>query len=168
MSSATAQADLGFTTGGVSVGEKDLVPRALEQIGARIVVQGVAMKPGKPLVFALAGGRPIIGLPGSPSACLVAFEVFGRPFALALAGAARVDRRMLRLPLVEALEGRPGRVRCVWASLTDDGRARPLGRDVAQIHGPALADLMLFLPEDAGARASGDLVEAWLLDEAVP
>ncbi len=165
LAEALGEGDGVLTIGGVSVGEKDHVPSALDRLGAEVVVHGVPMKPGKPFLFAQAGGQPVFGLPGSPSACLVAFEVFARPAVLKLCGAARVHRRRLRLRLAEAVSGRPGRARFLWAELAEDGRVRPLGRDAAQVRGPALADALLLLPEDAGELAAGEEVEAWLLDD---
>jgi molybdopterin molybdotransferase len=162
-----AGADAVVTIGGVSVGERDHVPAALARLGADVRVHGVPMKPGKPFLFALAGGKPIFGLPGSPSACLVAFEVFARPAVLALSGAARCTRPEVRVRLAEAASGRPGRARLLWARLEAGGRARPLGKDAAQVRGPALADALLLLPSNAGDLAEGAEVNAWLLDEDV-
>jgi molybdopterin molybdotransferase len=162
---ALAGADALVTVGGVSVGEKDLVAGALEGLGASIRVHGVPMKPGKPFLFALLDGKPVLGLPGSPSACLVAFEVFARPALLRLAGAGRVERPRAFLPVAERCEGRPGRARFLWATIDADGRARPVGRDAAQVRGPALAQALLRIPEGAGDVAEGQGVETWLLGE---
>jgi len=163
-----ASCDAVLSTGGVSVGEKDLVPAALEALGARILVHGVSMKPGKPFLVATLGARPVFALPGSPSACLVAFEVFVRPAVLALAGAAQRNRRALSLPLQEAVSGRPGRTRFLWARLTATGQVEPLGRDTAQIRGPALAQALVRVPEEVGDLAAGALVETWLLEGSAP
>lgn len=163
---ALGRADLVVTIGGVSVGERDLVPAALAACGAEVLVHGVAMKPGKPFLFARRGAVPVLGLPGSPSACLVAFEVFGRPALLARAGAAARLRPALRVRLAEGAAGRPGRARLLWGRLEPDGRARPVGRDAAQVRGPALADLLLCLGADAGDLPEGAEVDAWLLGDA--
>ena len=160
------QGDAVVTIGGVSVGRRDHVPVALERLGAELLVHGVPMKPGKPFLFARCGGKAVLGLPGSPSACLVAFEVVARPALLRLAGAARPLRRARRIPLAEPAEGRPGRARFLWARLDPDGRARPLGRDAAQVRGPALADLLLVVPAGRGDLDEGEAVEAWLLEDA--
>lgn len=73
----TPRADLILSTGGVSVGPHDLVRAALEKAGARIVFHGIAMRPGKPILFAvLPDGRPFFGLPGNPVAALVGFRFF--------------------------------------------------------------------------------------------
>ncbi|BDG08022.1 molybdopterin molybdotransferase MoeA [Anaeromyxobacter paludicola] len=162
---ALAAADAVLTVGGVSVGARDHVRAALERLGAEVRVHGVPMKPGKPFLFALSGGKPVFGLPGSPSACLVAFEVFVRPALLRLAGAARPFRRRLELRLAAPLRGKPGRARLIWARLDDDGRVRPIGRDAAQIRGPALADALVVAPSEAGELAEGTPVETWLLEE---
>jgi len=168
LETALGRSDAVLTTAGVSVGEKDHVPRALEALGADVKVHGVAMKPGKPFLFAVAGGRAVFGLPGSPSACLVAYEVFARPFVLGLMGARERRRRELVVPAAEALAGRPGRARFLWAALTERGEARPLGQDVAQLRGPALAQALVALPADVGEVPAGAPVTAWLLDEAAP
>jgi molybdopterin molybdotransferase len=160
---ALAGADAVVTVGGVSVGERDHVPAALAALGANLRVHGVPMKPGKPFLFALAGGKPVFGLPGSPSACLVAFEVFARPALLALAGAAVRDRPAIPARLAEPVSGRAGRARLLWARLEPGGSVRPLGKDAAQIRGPALADALLLVPADAGDLAAGAEVTAWLV-----
>ena len=161
---ALETSDAVVTVGGVSVGAKDLVRAAVERAGSAVHVHGVPMKPGKPFLFATAGSTPIFGLPGSPSACVVAFEVFARPALLRLGGAAQPFRPLVRARLGERLEGRPGRDRFVWARLDGDGRAWPLGKDSAQVRGPAIADALLRIPEDTGDVAEGEEGEAWLLD----
>ena len=168
LSSALASADAVLTVGGVSVGERDHVPAALARLGADVRVHGVPMKPGKPFLFALAGGKPVFGLPGSPSACLVAFEVFARPALLALCGASRRERPAFPVRLAEPADGRPGRARLLWARIEPGGLARPVGRDAAQVRGPALADALLLVPAGTGALAAGAELTAWLLEDDAP
>ncbi len=158
-------AELVITIGGASVGTRDLVPQALAELGADVRVHGVPMKPGKPFLFALLDGTPVAGLPGSPSACLAAFEMFVRPALLAICGAAGTLRTELSVQLAEPVSGRAGRARLLWARLEPGGRARPLGRDAAQILGPALADALLVIPSDAGELGEGAEVTAWLLGD---
>ncbi|HEX7625386.1 MAG TPA: molybdopterin molybdenumtransferase MoeA, partial [Anaeromyxobacteraceae bacterium] len=64
--------------------------------------------------------------------------------------------------------GRPGRARFVWARLEPGGMVRPIGRDAAQIRGPALADALIQLGEGTGELASGEPVETWLLEDDAP
>ncbi len=88
------EADLVLVTGGVSAGQRDLVPDALESLGVRRVFHKVNLKPGKPLWFGVARARPgsggalVFGLPGNPVSGLVSFIVFVKPALQALAGRA--------------------------------------------------------------------------------
>jgi molybdopterin molybdotransferase len=157
--------DAVVTIGGVSVGARDLVPAAVAGAG-EVRVHGIPMKPGKPFLFGVARGKPVFGLPGSPSACLVAFEVFARPALLKMAGAATPFRRSIALRLAEAVSGRPGRARFLWARVEADGRVRPVGRDAAQVRGPALADALVWVREGTADLAEGAPVETWLLEDA--
>ncbi len=75
--SRASRPDIILSTGGVSGGNYDLVRTALEKLSARIIFHGVAMRPGKPILFALlSDGRPFFGLPGNPVAALVGFRFF--------------------------------------------------------------------------------------------
>jgi len=75
---ALTRADLVLTTGGVSVGDHDHVPRAAGELGARTVFWKVAQKPGKPLFAALRGRAVLLGLPGNPASVLVNLLVYAR------------------------------------------------------------------------------------------
>jgi len=92
--------DVLVTTGGVSVGAKDLVRAALGRAGARLDFWRVAMRPGKPFTFGRWGEAAVFGLPGNPASALVTFELFVRPALRALAGFAGPSR-----PTVEARLG---------------------------------------------------------------
>ncbi|MGA8665055.1 MAG: molybdopterin molybdotransferase MoeA [Thermoplasmata archaeon] len=85
---ALATSDLVLATGGSSVGERDLLPRVLPRIG-RLLFHGIAVRPGKPTLAALARGKLIVGLPGHPSSCLA-------------------NSYWLVLPLLQKLARRPG------------------------------------------------------------
>ena len=80
------EADVVFTTGGVSVGERDLLPETIAHIGGEILFHGVAIKPGMPTLFAMVRGKPVLGLSGNPYSAAVAFELFGRAILAHVAG----------------------------------------------------------------------------------
>lgn len=86
-----ADADVVLLSGGVSAGRYDLVPAAVDEVGARAVFHKVTQKPGKPLLFAVGNGRLYFGLPGNP---LSSYFCFQRYVAAAL-------RRMMGLPQAE-------------------------------------------------------------------
>lgn len=86
LKSALKWADMVITTGGVSVGEADLVKEAFQELGADILFWRVKMKPGTPLVVATYENKFLFGLSGNPAASYITFEQFVRPTILRLMG----------------------------------------------------------------------------------
>ena len=78
--------DLFVTSGGVSVGERDLVRGMLAELGCTEHFWGIALRPGKPCAFATRGDTAILGLPGNPASTLVGLALFAAPFIRSLAG----------------------------------------------------------------------------------
>lgn len=101
---AARGADVLVSTGGVSVGEKDLVRVALQAAGVRLDFWRVAMRPGKPVAFGSWGRTAVFGLPGNPTSAWVTFELFVRPALRALAGLAGSGRLVLPARLGRAQE----------------------------------------------------------------
>ncbi len=95
--------DILITTGGVSVGDRDLVVPVLKSLGAEIVFWKVAMRPGKPIVFARLGNKLIFGLPGNPVSAFVGAITLVLPALKALNGIADPLPRTLHLPLASPL-----------------------------------------------------------------
>jgi molybdenum cofactor synthesis domain-containing protein len=84
---ALACADMVITSGGVSVGPKDLMPQTVDSLGKPgLVVCGIAVKPGKPTTIALIGGKPVFSLPGHPTSALLMFHLLARPVIQLLSG----------------------------------------------------------------------------------
>ncbi len=83
---ALAETDVVLLSGGVSMGDFDLVPEIMTGNGVEILFDRVAIKPGKPTTFGVAGDRVVFGMPGNPVSTFVIFEVFVRPFLLAWMG----------------------------------------------------------------------------------
>ena len=79
-------ADLLVISGGVSMGQYDLVPAVLERAGVRQVFHKVAIKPGKPAFFGTAGAGLVLGMPGNPESCYVIFRMLAEPALAAMAG----------------------------------------------------------------------------------
>ncbi len=92
------------STGGVSVGEKDLVKAALAAMGTRLDFWRVAMRPGKPIAFGRRGRTAVFGLPGNPASALVTFELFVRPALRRLAGLSGRGRPVLPARLATTFE----------------------------------------------------------------
>lgn len=76
-----------LTSGGVSVGPKDLMPKVVNSLGKPgIIIYGVAIKPGKPVTVAVVDGKPVFSLPGHPASALLVFHLLARPLILRMAG----------------------------------------------------------------------------------
>ena len=122
-------ADLFLTSGGVSVGDYDVVKDVLGTEGEMQFWQ-VNMKPGKPLAFGLLpGGVPLIGLPGNPVSAMVSFEQFARPAILKMLGHRDLDKPTVRAVVDEPLtnSGRRGFIRVVVTRRADGYHARTTG-----------------------------------------
>src|SRR5258708_16038717 len=117
MRSALEVADVLLTSGGVSMGTRDLIKPLLERM-ATIHFGRVSFKPGKPLPFATTGeGKLAFGLPGFPVSSLVTFEVFVRPALLKLGGAERVLRPRVDVKLGHDVRPDPVRLEYQRATL---------------------------------------------------
>lgn len=79
MKESLANVDILLTTGGVSVGDFDLLPYIYEKLGAKVLFNKIAMRPGSVTTIASLDGKLLFGLSGNPSACFVGFELFARP-----------------------------------------------------------------------------------------
>ncbi len=102
--------DAVITTGGVSVGQKDYLPQAVETLGAEVLFHGVAMKPGSPMLAAMLDGKPVFCLSGNPFAAAATLELLALPALLQLAGAADTEPERARLRLENAFNKKsPGR-----------------------------------------------------------
>lgn len=102
-------ADLILTSGGISVGENDLLPKALEKIGAQVLFKKVAMKPGTPMIAAKMRNKLILALSGNPGACLVSFEQFAGPAILKMQGYDKCTLPQTFGRLGAAVKVRPGK-----------------------------------------------------------
>jgi molybdopterin molybdotransferase len=92
---ALETADVVVTSGGVSVGEKDLVKSTMLDLGVEQVFWGVKFKPGKPLFYGTRGETRLFGLPGNPVSAVVCFDLFVRPALMRMMG--RTDKRRPRV-----------------------------------------------------------------------
>ena len=102
--------DVLILTGGVSVGDYDLVGAALRRAGCEILFHNVAMRPGKPILAAKRGACLVLGLPGNPVSAFTGFHVFVKPALRKLMGDPNPVTPPMRAALLEPLRRRPGRL----------------------------------------------------------
>lgn len=118
---AAEESDLVLSSGGVSMGDYDLVKRILAETGD-IDFWKVAMKPAKPFAFGRISSTPFFGLPGNPVSVMVAFEQFARPALLAMMGATKLFRPRLRGSLAEPVSTDPEKTVFLRMIVQSDGR----------------------------------------------
>jgi molybdopterin molybdotransferase len=159
---ALSQADVLVTSGGVSVGEHDLV-RAIEgELGVVEDFWRVALKPGKPLAFGLRGDVLVFGLPGNPVSALVGAELFVKPALRALQGAAQPLPPLEPGRLAAGLRRDPERDQFVRARTRREGDAVLLepvrGQESHMIARSAAADALVHVPRGNGELEAGSVV----------
>jgi molybdopterin molybdotransferase len=117
-------ADLLLTSGGVSLGDHDVVKLVLREEG-ELAFWSIDLRPGKPLAFGRFRGVPVMGLPGNPVSSMVTFELFARPAMLRLAGHRRLRKVELEATTLQPISNRSGRENfmrgIVERRLTSDG-----------------------------------------------
>ena len=160
--SAAADCDAIVSSGGVSMGDYDVVKAVLGRIADMHWMQ-IAIKPAKPFAFGRLDGTPIFGLPGNPVSSLVSFELLARPALRRMMGHRRLTRTSIVAVADVALDRQPdGKVHFmrVNGEFGDDGRyhVRPLDAQGShQLAATALADAMAVVPDGDGIPAGADV-----------
>lgn len=160
-----AEADAVLTSGGVSMGEYDLVKIVLSELGT-IDFWKVAMQPAKPFAFGLIDGTPLFGLPGNPVSVMVAFEQFARPALLRMMGSRALFRMHREAVAGAAWNTDPAKTVFTRVTLAEsDGRlvASPSGGQMSNmLSSLAAADAFARIPVGVGRVEEGDTVSVEL------
>ena len=162
------KADIVVSSGGVSVGDYDLVKSTLQKMGQEMLFWKVAMKPGKPLAFGRIGKTPIFGLPGNPVSSFVSFEQFVRPSLRKVLGCSDLSHKTVQAKLTRTIHKKPGRLHFLssivsWA----DGEytVTPAGEQGSGIlKSAANANGLLIFPLEAEEIKQGQEVAVQLLE----
>jgi len=165
---ADLDADVVVTTGGSSVGERDLLPEVVDDLG-EVLVHGVALKPGHPVCLGRAEGTPIVSLPGYPVACIVNAAQFLRPAIKRAAGTDAEPFPTRRATLDRKVASEPGVRTFARVSVSDDGgddalpTATPTRASGSGIlSSVALADGWVVVPEPREGIDAGEAVDVEL------
>jgi molybdopterin molybdotransferase len=124
---AAAKNEIAIVSGGVSVGEHDLVQSTLRELGAKIDIWRVAIKPGKPFLFGQLGSCFAFGLPGNPVSAFVTFLQFVRPAILKMMGANDLDLPKVPAKLTVDLTNDSDRAHYLRGKF-ENGNFAPIGR----------------------------------------
>jgi molybdopterin molybdotransferase len=162
--------DLLITSAGISAGEYDYIRTVLAELGVKLEVWKVRMRPGAPLGFGRLGAMPWIGLPGNPVSTMVTFELFVRPMLRRMLGHSRVFRKAVPVRLAEEVKTGVPLTHFLRAVVSVDGD----GVLAARLTGPqgsgiltsmALANALLVVPHDRQHVEAGETLSAIPLGE---
>ncbi len=158
---AASDCDAVITSGGVSMGEYDLVKQVLTELGG-IALWKVAMQPAKPFAFGAIGRTPLFGLPGNPVSVFVAFEQFARPALLAMMGHGALRRPRIDATMGEDVTTDPEKtvfLRVVVESSRSGRIAHLAGGQASNVlSATARADAFAVVPRGVAALSAGDPV----------
>lgn len=160
---ALAECDCVLVSGGSSVGTKDATAKVIEA-RAELLFHGLAIKPGKPSIFGMAGNKPIFGLPGHPGAACYVSEIFVRTAIDCLFGR-RTQALTLTATMEQSVSANHGRAQYGGIWLERDGEkwlAKPIRSKSGLISSFAEADGFYCIPRNREGFAAGDKVEITL------
>jgi len=159
--------DIMVSTGGVSMGDFDVVKDVLTEIG-ELDFWKVAMRPGAPQTFGTIGGTPFFGLPGNPTSCTVGFELFVRPAMRKMAGHEALFRPRVSAVLAHDVKKKSGRRYFLRGRLTPQGEGYSVGltgsQSSALLTSMHRANCLVSLPAEATLIPGGTVVECIRLD----
>ncbi|MCI8477026.1 MAG: molybdopterin molybdotransferase MoeA [Oscillospiraceae bacterium] len=159
----TSTGDLVITTGGVSVGAKDILHEVLPLAGAEQVFWRVKLKPGTPVLFSRMAGKPVLSLSGNPFAAAATFELLARPILAALTGEPgwMPERREAILDTPFEKEG--GYRRFLRGRYREGRVALPAGHSAGQLASLVGCNCLVEVPEDSPPLPAGTKVSVLLL-----
>ncbi|MDQ5846593.1 MAG: molybdopterin molybdotransferase MoeA [Acidobacteriota bacterium] len=169
ISEAAQRSDIVVTSGGVSVGLYDFTKAALKELNANVFFERVALRPGKPIVFAqLPDGAFVFGLPGNPVSVSVTFNLFARAAILQMQGSNQTELESATALLGKSVKGAKGRDSYLPSLIdtNDDAQlvATPLkwggSSDFVAF---ARATALIVVPQDAGTLETGTKVRVLIL-----
>ena len=171
ISDSLSQVDLLITTGGVSVGDFDLLPEIYERLGAEVLFNKVAMRPGSVTTVAQKEGKMLFGLSGNPSACYVGFELFARPMIRSMLFCEKQHLRKEKALLQADFPKANPFTRFVRSSLSfSNGQlvVEPSGMDKSNIvMSLSGANSFILLPGGTRGYTAGEIVDVLLLEDTV-
>ena len=162
-----AECDAVVTTGGVSVGDYDLTPAALERIGAEILVRGVAIKPGMACAYAQRDGKLIFALSGNPASCIINLYTVAMPALRKLTGRRDAMPEEFTVTLADPFPKRSGPTRVLRGMLDlSDGTVRmrlPKDQGNVAISSAIGVSVMAIIPAGSGPLEAGTKLKGFVI-----
>jgi len=171
VTNALSEVDMLMTTGGVSVGDFDYLPAIYEKLGAEVLFNKVAMRPGSVTTVAVHNGKILFGLSGNPSACYVGFELFARPIIRRLLFSEKPHLRKEKAQLeVDFPKANPFTRFVRSNTFIQEGKLKvtPSGLDKSNIiMSLSGANSLMILPGGTRGYTAGSIVEVLLLEDQI-
>ena len=154
-------------TGGVSVGDYDLTPDAMERCGVGILFRGVALKPGMACCYGMAGGKPVMALSGNPASAMTNYYAIAQPAVKKLCGLRNYLPKAIELTLATPFEKKSRATRLLRGHLEiDGGRATlrlPGDQGNAVISSLIGCNVLAVVPAGSGPLPEGTILKGFLL-----
>ncbi len=171
---ALGSADVLLTSGGVSVGPKDIIPATVDSLGSPgVFISGVAVKPGKPATVAKIGNKPVFSFPGHPTSALLIYYLLAKPVIQALAGKKPTENASVKAVAGRRMFSAKGRRTFVTVKLFLDEAKGIVAEPVETGGSGAITTLakavgFVEIAENQQFVDSGDEVRVWLFRENNP
>ncbi|MEA3337040.1 MAG: molybdopterin biosynthesis protein [Chloroflexota bacterium] len=164
---ALSDHDIVVINAGSSAGSEDFTARVVDDLG-QVLVHGAAIRPGHPVVLGIAGGKPVIGIPGFPVSAAMTFELFVKPLVYRWQGLMPPERPIVRASLTQKVHSPLGEdefLRVTVGRVGDRLVATPLKRGAGVIMSLVRADGIVQIPrfsegEHAGSQVSVELLRS--------
>jgi len=148
--------DIGVMSGGSSVGERDLLFDVLQNMG-EVLFHGIQVKPGKPTIFAMIQGKPLLGMPGYPTSCLINTYLFLLPAIRKMAHLPPRRGEIVNAKLSRRVPGSTGRRQFLTVKIVE-GEAIPVFKESGAITSTAEADGYIEIAENIDLLEKGEPV----------
>lgn len=166
MARALAETDVVLTSGGSSVGTRDLTIKVINDLGQPgVLVHGVSVSPGKPTILAVVDGKPVCGLPGHPVAVMTIFDLFVKPLLMEMGGLKqdKLPQRLVKGMLIRNIPSAPGRedfIRVAVEQTVGQTLVKPILGKSGVISTMVRADGIVRIPLERNGLEKGE--EVWV------
>ena len=157
------KADIVLITGGISVGDYDFVGSSLKKLGVKNIFYKIKQKPGKPLFFGKSGETLVFALPGNPAAVLSCFYEYVFPAIQLIQGRKDAFIKKIKLPISKDYSKNKGLSFFLKGKISDNTVIPLEGQESFVLSSFAVADCMIYLPEESENIKAGELVEVHIL-----
>ena len=167
LTKALSECDAVITTGGVSAGDYDVTPDAMEKAGVNVLFRGVKLKPGMACAFGTCKDKMVCALSGNPSSSLITFYVVAAPILRKMSGLKDYENREIMLTLAEDFTKKSKATRVLKGRLDlSDGTARirfPEGQGNVMISSTIGCDCAALIPAGSGPVKAGTVLKGFLI-----